>query len=75
MKKLLQTIILTSISFSFVGCAYHTTRSYTYGSPERVVVEKQPIIINQAPRYQPVRRAAPVYAPVPEFQTVSFVCY
>jgi len=60
MKKLLQTIILTSISFSFVGCA---------------VVEKQPIIINQAPRYQPVRRAAPVYAPVPEFQTVSFVCY
>jgi hypothetical protein len=75
MKKTLQTIILTSISFSFVGCAFHTTRSYTYGSSERLVVEKQPIIINQAPYYQPVRRASPVYSQVPEYQTVSLVCY
>jgi hypothetical protein len=75
MKKLLQTIILTAVSYSLVGCAFHTTRSYTYGSPERLVVEKQPIIINQTPQYQPARRASPVYLPAPEYQTVSLVCY
>jgi len=75
MKKILQTIILTSISFSFVGCAFHTTRSYTYGSTERLVIEKQPIIINQTPYYQPARRVSPVYSPTPQYQNVSLVCY
>ena len=59
MKKILQAIILTSISFSFFGCAYHTTRSYAYGS-QPVYVNRQPVFVTESPFYRSVK-------PIPDY--------
>jgi len=73
MKKLLQTIILTAVSYSLVGCAFHTTRSYTYGCSERVYTQPS-VVVTSAPYYRSVR-GVPDYPPyrksTPHFYVVE----
>jgi hypothetical protein len=67
MKNLIKVILATTIPFSFIGCAYHTTRSYTYGS------NTQPVFVVDEPFYRSVPTRTIKYRNVvnPNYQRID----
>jgi hypothetical protein len=78
MKNHIKLILATIIPFSFIGCAYHTTRSYTYGSspqPQQVVVVNRPaykLIPYNSVKYRHV--VNPYYQRI-DLPTYTYTCH
>lgn len=82
MKQITNTAILVCISFSFIGCAYHTTRSYTYSNTSQPISHScsatpQPALIAPSPFYRAVKytNLRPDYPPYRNETPPIYFCY